>query len=69
MPPCTGIDRPGHRQLFKSSGRIMYHNNGVSDMIEAFELLIITAVAGIIATVVALGALVLLSVRDKKSKA
>ncbi|OPY28493.1 MAG: hypothetical protein A4E28_01490 [Methanocella sp. PtaU1.Bin125] len=46
----------------------MYHNIGVSDMIQAFELIIIVAVTAVIATVVALGALLLLSVRDKPSK-
>lgn len=47
----------------------MYHKIGVSDMIEAFELIVIVAVTGVIATVVALGALLLLSIRNKSNKA
>jgi len=37
-------------------------------MIQAFELIIIVAVTGVIATVVAFGALLLLSIRNKSSK-
>jgi hypothetical protein len=46
----------------------MYHKIGVSDMLQAFELIIIVAVTGVVSTVVALGALLLLSIRDKSSK-
>jgi len=38
-------------------------------MIQAFELVIIVVVTGVIATIVAYGALVLLSIRNKSNKA
>jgi hypothetical protein len=38
-------------------------------MIQAFELVIIMAVTGVIATIVAFGALLLLSIRKKSNKA